>query len=154
MCTRSLSLMLVLAACGQEPDFTTKQGLEVYDETGLYTRDEVEDSIRAVLTVIGGHGRTLDGLELHIEAAPLYYAGQEVGGLTYYGWGFRIHDNLRCWARSAFTHELCHHFQFTREDVDDPEHLSAHWWYHSGSETSVEGIALHNDIMEHCPDES
>ena len=148
--TRRTLYLVALSACA-EPDYITSHGLEVYDDTGHVARADVEASTDLVLTLVGNDQHTLKGLELRISHDPVEAYGKTHAGLTYYGERFEVQAAPSCWARTAFAHELLHHFQWVQTGKQDHYHASPIWWALNGASESLEARANHLAVEALCP---
>ena len=162
-------LCLALTACGADFDYTTAHGIMVIDETGSIHQAQVESATEAMLGVIGGTGARLQGVRLRIEANPLPLDGQSgscrypavdqdgspsgrcAGGLSWVDQEYvRVWAMSTCFANSAFVHELCHLFQWWRDDTEDHDHTNEAWWLGEGSVDFRGSMAAFN---QECPNE-
>lgn len=163
------TVCFLLFSCGSEFDYETGHGILVTDQTKSTSAAQVNAVVEALLDVIGGTGSRLSGVRLVIEADPLPMDGSDgackhpaIGenglptGLCAEGLTWADQEYMRVWLRTpclgatALVHELCHMFQWYRDDMFDYDHADAMWWR---GETSADWLGTEAATLEECPND-
>lgn len=152
------ALFFSCSACGEKldpisPDYTTSQGINVYDPERLSRQPDVERMISDVLRVAGADSDSLSGWAVHLSSEMVQRNGRHLAGLT-------LPETEECFvqypapgtcpARSAFSHELTHAIQWVQAGVSDLKHEDRHYWLYSC--TSVAPRAAYDSILALCPE--
>ena len=133
--------ILFTASCGGEyqqynhTDWTTRQGLEVQDDTGLVLQEDVEIS----LDIMQDQGDT-DGrfwkkwrLVFTLDLIPCGYGDGECDGITRFQGETKevivqYRQSITCLSHTSLMHELTHVMQWQLDHVGDKEHSTSRYW--------------------------
>jgi len=115
-------LLLICAAnCGSQPDYTTRHGIDVYEQNATADQTDIEEITRVALEL---WSTDTEGLVLRLRPDPIRYIGDPH---VYHGtfaegtmtvWVYQ-HP---CFARGTFGHELLHAISWLETGDADRKH--------------------------------
>lgn len=131
-----LGLMLlaaILSACGEPPEYVTRHGISVYDETAAHVMKGRKEELEVVTEDMirfypyGDARPTCKGLEIHVHDDATEHDGYyfEDKGLIRIYWNPVARD---CMAILPFNHEEAHHFEHVLHKRDDAGHSDPDLW--------------------------
>lgn len=154
MNNKIIIFLLFSVGCGKEedPDFTTTQGMKVFDETGRATEDELSQLLSDYLDLAPGKDTMFKNWELHLVKDPIECGASSNNGLcagvTYTDYMIvRVQIGTQgCIVHSALDHEFTHVTQWYMENKIDYDHVESFYWDPERGLSEVTFILSRNTI--------
>ena len=116
-----ITVICICSGCGVQPDYTTRHGIDVYEQGAAMDQTDIEEITMAALAL---WPTDTEGLVLRLRPEPIRYAGDShvYNGTFAEGTMTVWADQDPCPARTTFGHELLHAISWLETGDADRHH--------------------------------